>query len=619
MLWRVVVVLAMVNASTSLAGQFSSFQVNSGGVAPPVTIFPTLIPWFGGALRNGSLNAFIAAGKQPGINVIEGGSNTYLAAGSDDYALILGAGYQQMGGLAGDVANCALDDPYCFDYAGLAGVKANIDQQATYRTPAQCIAAFGPTAGLCSGATFLYINEPCMTDNDYTPTGTFTANASWSAGGSIAVQGALPSWITTALAAPYTLRVGDKTNNNKLGLISSVSGTSPWTINFSGGAAFASSGTNDTLFIADWCSIPYHVQGDAIVWNYIHNTKGYNIKIGPTASYGPTPTVYQHMMTWAQSNSYNPYQVVDFLQDELYGTEGSVNSWSTFHAAFPNHLRSTLFYTTKALCSNSLVDLTNTDMIGFWSVDNYTADGTGPDVDPEQLSMLISYGATGSKSTFCNQTTSYFSGTGAPGWATQFSNLTTLTAIDGSYPGWTSPYTISGSPACDYQVYSGPHATKGLLVSPTTGAITVADVGTVQTLPATAGTWASRTCNAALPPITIGAGQNCRDETTDAITASISGTTLTVTSGPPTNPIVADSNHGTAIFGAGVTAGTKVVGYGSGGGGAGTYTLNNSMTVASESMTARRGFLTCIIIIRNHNTSSIGFGHTNYYNISVAF
>ncbi len=65
------------------------------------------------------------------------------------------------------------------------------------------------------------------------------------------------------------------------------------------------------------------------------------------------------------------------------------------------------------------------------------------------------------------------------------------------------------------------------------------------------------------------------------ITASISGTTITVT-GSPTGII----GYATSLFGAGVTPNTYVTAYGSGSGGAGTYTISPSQTVGSEAMTA---------------------------------
>lgn len=67
-----------------------------------------------------------------------------------------------------------------------------------------------------------------------------------------------------------------------------------------------------------------------------------------------------------------------------------------------------------------------------------------------------------------------------------------------------------------------------------------------------------------------------------AITASISGDTMTVTGVGPrsANPCAV----GKIITGTGVTANTAIVALGTGTGGAGTYTLNNSMTVASSTL-----------------------------------
>jgi hypothetical protein len=63
-------------------------------------------------------------------------------------------------------------------------------------------------------------------------------------------------------------------------------------------------------------------------------------------------------------------------------------------------------------------------------------------------------------------------------------------------------------------------------------------------------------------------------------TGSIGGTTLTVTA-------VASGKLwlGHYVFGTGVSAGTRIVGFGTGTGGTGTYTVNNSQTVASTTLT----------------------------------
>lgn len=65
------------------------------------------------------------------------------------------------------------------------------------------------------------------------------------------------------------------------------------------------------------------------------------------------------------------------------------------------------------------------------------------------------------------------------------------------------------------------------------------------------------------------------------ITGSISGTTLTVTA-QSGNAI----SLGLRLSGAGITAGTQIIGFGTGTGGTGTYTVNLSQTVSSESMFA---------------------------------
>ena len=65
------------------------------------------------------------------------------------------------------------------------------------------------------------------------------------------------------------------------------------------------------------------------------------------------------------------------------------------------------------------------------------------------------------------------------------------------------------------------------------------------------------------------------------LTGSISGTTLTV-SATPSGAL----GPGQTISGSGVASGTQITAFGTGTGGTGTYTVNNSQTVASEAMTA---------------------------------
>lgn len=85
------------------------------------------------------------------------------------------------------------------------------------------------------------------------------------------------------------------------------------------------------------------------------------------------------------------------------------------------------------------------------------------------------------------------------------------------------------------------------------------------------------TCNAAGPGA---ATFTASISPSSAFTASISGTTLTVTAVSSGSLSV-----GQVISGAGITAGTRITAFGTGGGGTGTYTLNNSLTVGSEAMT----------------------------------
>jgi hypothetical protein len=71
-------------------------------------------------------------------------------------------------------------------------------------------------------------------------------------------------------------------------------------------------------------------------------------------------------------------------------------------------------------------------------------------------------------------------------------------------------------------------------------------------------------------------------------TGSISGTTLTIAGVPPQG----NFRIGMTVTGTGVTANTVITGYGTGNGSTGTYTVNNSQTVASTSITAAVGSFT---------------------------
>src|SRR6185437_2075650 len=66
------------------------------------------------------------------------------------------------------------------------------------------------------------------------------------------------------------------------------------------------------------------------------------------------------------------------------------------------------------------------------------------------------------------------------------------------------------------------------------------------------------------------------------MTGSIAGTTLTVTAVSSLSPgaIVV----GSMIFGAGVAAGTRVISFGSGTGGVGTYTISPTQTLGSQTL-----------------------------------
>lgn len=79
-----------------------------------------------------------------------------------------------------------------------------------------------------------------------------------------------------------------------------------------------------------------------------------------------------------------------------------------------------------------------------------------------------------------------------------------------------------------------------------------------------------------------GAGSGLKIKAGVTFTASIAGTTLTVTSTPKGGKLSVNDT----ITGAGVTAGTKITALGTGTGGIGTYTVNNSQAISSEAMTA---------------------------------
>lgn len=76
-------------------------------------------------------------------------------------------------------------------------------------------------------------------------------------------------------------------------------------------------------------------------------------------------------------------------------------------------------------------------------------------------------------------------------------------------------------------------------------------------------------------------GRGSDPDAVGSVTASISGTTMTVTAVISGAIVV-----GQVLSGTGVTAGTTVTAFGSGSGGAGTYTVSASQTVASTTITA---------------------------------
>ena len=109
---------------------------------------------------------------------------------------------------------------------------------------------------------------------------------------------------------------------------------------------------------------------------------------------------------------------------------------------------------------------------------------------------------------------------------------------------------------------------------------------------------------ASIDPFTYAQGSQsgaCVVERLDAgvggayLTGSISGTTLSVSA--VINGFV---RPGYTVTGAGVTAGTQIIGYGSGSGGTGTYTLNLSQTVAPEALALSAHEVSALLDLTNN-------------------
>jgi hypothetical protein len=90
-------------------------------------------------------------------------------------------------------------------------------------------------------------------------------------------------------------------------------------------------------------------------------------------------------------------------------------------------------------------------------------------------------------------------------------------------------------------------------------------------------------------PSTAGRITTTADQTEDVFTGSISGTTLTVSVFTSGGPI----SVGDWVYGSGVTT-AKITGLGTGTGGVGTYTIDTSQTVASETMGASNSSTYCL-------------------------
>ena len=86
-----------------------------------------------------------------------------------------------------------------------------------------------------------------------------------------------------------------------------------------------------------------------------------------------------------------------------------------------------------------------------------------------------------------------------------------------------------------------------------------------------------------------------------ASAASISGTTLTITT-----LTSGQVDIGQQVFGTGVTANTVITAFGSGAGGTGTYTVNQSQTVSSEAMTGPVNLLVPNAVVERYQANTTG-------------
>ncbi len=284
----------------------------------------------------------------------------------------------------------------------------------------------------------------------------------------------------------------------------------------------------------------------------------------------------------------------DFAAEEVYNQiccgAQTTSPWVTDGWTYTGVKKMELVYSVATLCALQYINYSNIDLVAFWDSDLY-GNFIGPTMDPTQLPAALHFAATQDKTLYCNQN---YSQDSLPTWDTQFGPSFTRTIFDNtSYGNWTSPYTIS---SCDYTVYSGANAVNRLY-----------DPSVVQTR-----SWTSRTCNSTIT-IAVGSSGDCRDEVSDPITATISGTTLNVTAGTFTQPLQLN----TGILGSGVTAGTYITALGSGAGGTGTYTVNNSQT--SSPTAAALGVKTCLVEVRAHNNSPGGLGNPTYQEFSIAY
>jgi len=198
---------------------------------------------------------------------------------------------------------------------------------------------------------------------------------------------------------------------------------------------------------------------------------------------------------------------------------------------------------------------------------------------------------TGTGVTTGTTITALGTGTGGTGTYTVSSSQTTAAAFTGSISGTTLTVTAVASGLLAIgQVITGTGVTSGTTI---TGYITGMD-GTGTYVLSVSQTVASEAMTVVTEPMFAAASGgvgtytvNNSQVSTVAFTGSISGTTMTVTA-------VSSGTLGVGqiVTGTGVTSGTTITALGTGTGGTGTYTVNDSQTVASEALSVTSETLT---------------------------